>query len=495
MTKWNRSHALVNLAALLIASTQLAFGAPEASVHTNSVRTYMNFAKEIDPAHILTMADLELSVALSTPLVVFNNERQVVSGLAESWTVLPPDRVSFTLRKRLQWSDGSPVSSTEYKAALDRAKGLYESELKALFDSVVRIEAPDERTLVFVTKGPAAESGLLLKLTEPMYGLVALKDGTLDLSKTVGPFFVKNLNDGTLTLDANKHWYAYAKEMPAVVEIKHPKEGADLMASFYKDEWPNLTSGSSLISKDVLEQLKRSGFKTWQRSLDKVFSLYPSKRFLKDGGTNFIKLLAKRIDCAKLMKGLTGYADAEQFFPRGYELYSSRKPVVEAPHSWHGKRPLTLLLVDNPALAGMREELTKVMRETSGEPVKVEVIPTSKIGERMKRGDFDILGAQIAVADPNFEGAMSFFIEKDPPVIPSGEGAEDFAAQLRAARGLPISAERAARMREIIIRAQELGHVLPIFHFSSLAIAKPGIDLSAIPNTDETILFSKVRMR
>lgn len=138
-------------------------------MHTKSVRTYMNFAKEVDPAHILSMADLELSIALSTPLVVFNNERQVVSGLAETWTILPPDRVSFTLRKNLRWSDGSQVKAAEYKAALERAKRLYGNDLKALFEAVTKIEAPDERTLVFVTKGAATESGLLLKLTEPMY--------------------------------------------------------------------------------------------------------------------------------------------------------------------------------------------------------------------------------------------------------------------------------------------------------------------------------------
>ena len=50
-------------------------------------------------------------------------------------------------------------------------------------------------------------------------------------------------------------------------------------------------------------------------------------------------------------------------------------------------------------------------------------------------------------------------------------------------------------MREIIIHAQEAGHVLPLFHFSSLAIAKPGVNISKIPNSDETVLFSKVRMR
>lgn len=464
-------------------------------MHTKGVRTYMNFAGEIDPAHILTMADLELSVALATPLVVFNNERQVVSGLAETWAILPPDRVSFTLRKNLNWSDGSPVKAADYKSALERAKRLYANDLKALFDSITRIEAPDDHTLVFVTKGAAAESGLLLKLTEPMYGLVALKGGGLDLSKSVGPFFVKEKSGDTLTLEANKNWYAYAQEMPSLVEIKRPKDGIDLMGSFENDEWPNLTSGSSLMPKDTFDHLKKNGFKTWQRSLDKVFSLYPSRRFLKDGGANFIKLLAKKVDSASLLMGLTGFTAAEQFFPRGYELYSGQQPKIRATDNWSGKSAIVVLMLDTPVLAGMRESLAKTISTLSRHSAKIEVIPTAKLSERMKRGDFDILGVQIAVADPNFEGAMSFFIEKDPPFIPSGEGSADFAAQLRQARGLPTSAERAARMREIIVRAQEAGHVLPLFHFSSLAIAKPGVDLSEIPNSDETILFSKVRMR
>ncbi|MEK6773592.1 MAG: hypothetical protein AABY64_06610 [Bdellovibrionota bacterium] len=90
---------------------------------------------------------------------------------------------------------------------------------------------------------------------------------------------------------------------------------------------------------------------------------------------------------------------------------------------------------------------------------------------------------------------MSFFIERDPPFISSTLTPNDFSAQMTKARSLPTLKERAAKMREIIIAAQEAGHVLPLFHFSSLAIAKPGIDLSEVPNSDETVLFSKVRMR
>lgn len=61
------------------------------STSMKSVRTYMNFPKEIDPAHILSMADLELSVALGSPLVTFDQERQITSALAEKWEIIPPN--------------------------------------------------------------------------------------------------------------------------------------------------------------------------------------------------------------------------------------------------------------------------------------------------------------------------------------------------------------------------------------------------------------------
>ncbi len=485
----------VNLAVLVVLSlqSQQAAAKMENPVHTSkSVRIYLDFTSETDPAHILTMADLELSIALATPLVVFNNERQVVSGLAERWKTLPPNQISFTLRKDLRWSDGSTVKAIEYKAALERAKREYGSDLKALFDSIVKIEAPDERTVVFTTSEDSTKSGILLKLTEPMYGLVALKDGKLDLSKSSGPFVVKEKSGTQLMLAANKHWYSFVKEMPSFVEIKRPKDDANLITSFPNDEWPNLTTGSSLMTKEAMEHIQSAGYKTWQRSLDKVYAIFPSKRFLHAGGENFIKDLASKVNRAALMKGVSGYSEAEQFFPRGYELYSAKQPEVQSAKPWQKKGPITMLMVESPILATMRKELAKSFGEMG---LKIELIQFAEFDERMKRGDYDILATSLAVADPNFDGAMSFFIEREPAFIQSSKGANDFASQLRAARSLATSEERAGRMRDIVIRAQEAGYVLPLLHYSSIAIAKPGVDLSEIPNSDETVLFSKVRMR
>ena len=459
----------------------------------DTVRTYMNFS-EVDPAHILTMADLEISFALASTLVAFDDQRKLVAGLADKWEILPPTKIRFTLRKALKWSDGSPVKASQYKDALERAKHAYLDDLKALFDSIANIEAPDSSTLIITTKDEVVKSGILLKLTEPMYGLVSVKDGKLDLSRSAGPFSLKEKSANQLTLIANPSWYMFKKDMPAKVEIKRPTSDMDLMANFENDAWANLVSGTSLMRADTSERFKQKGYRTWQRSLDKVFSLYPSKKFLKSGGAAFVTALAQKMDRKELLSGLSGYSLANQFFPRGYELYSSSEPkiVSEGPQT---KGTVKILIPGSTFAAAIKENLSRVVHSATGIIASVEIIPITEINEHMKRGDFDILATAIAVADPNFEGAMSFFIEREPAIIQSGEKPNDFATQLRAARGLPSSAEPAVRMREIIIHTQEAGHVLPLFHFSSLAIAKPGVDFSQVPNTDETIPFSKVRMK
>lgn len=488
------SLAVVVVALGLISYFARAKDTANTGSNMKSVRTYLKFSHKIDPAHIVTMADLQISMALSTPLVTFNAERQVVAGLAEKWAILPPRQIKFTLRDGLKWSDSSPIKADEYQAALERARSLYGGDLKALFDLVEKIEATDDRTLVFTTKSDVAESGILLKLTEPMYGLLALKDGNLDLSKSAGPFVVKDEWADELILSANPTWYAFDKAMPKTIEIRRPKDGQVTIESFEKDDWANLISATSIMAKETREQLDQLGYKIRQRSLDKAYGIFASKRFLEAGGSALLKNIAAKIDRAALMREFSGYADAEQFFPRGYILYSQKTPNVESA-TWRGGRPISVVTFWGTKPDAMTEALSKQISAVSEGTVEMTMPPLTQLNEVLQKGDFDILTMSLAVADPNFEGAMSFFIERHPPMIQSMAGKHDFAAQMRAARGLPTSEARAARMREIMIAAQEAGHFIPLFHFSSLAIAKPELDLSGIPNSDETVLFSKVRIK
>jgi len=459
------------------------------------VKTYMNFTKEIDPANIVTMADLELSVALASPLVTFNKERQIVAALAEKWINIEDNKIKFVLRKDLKWSDGSVVTALQFKDALERARKLYSNDLKALFDSIQKIETLDGNSLIITTKNSILKSGLLLKLTEPMYGLMAITNGKLDLSKTAGPFYVEKSDANNIRLRANKNWYEYSSEMPQVVEIKRLPKDIDVVANFKNDEWANLISGTSLMKIDIKKKMDDGGFKTWQRTLDKVFSFFPSKRFLDRGGSNFVKALASKLNREDVLEGFSGYTIANQFFPRGYELWSPEDPKTKTTEKFDGHSNIHVIIPDNSYAAALKDNLQKTLSSVMGVKIECTLIPVTEISNYLKKGNFDLLAGGLAVADPNFEGAMSFFIERDPPFISSTLTPNDFSVQMTKARSLPTSKERAAKMREIIIAAQEAGHVLPLFHFSSLAIAKPGIDLSEVPNSDETVLFSKVRMR
>ena len=73
--------------------------------------------------------------------------------------------------------------------------------------------AESETILTFTTKEDVTKSGILLKLTEPMYGIVALSDGKLDLSRTSGAFSLKSSNDKEIQLIANSNWYLYSEEV------------------------------------------------------------------------------------------------------------------------------------------------------------------------------------------------------------------------------------------------------------------------------------------
>jgi len=460
-----------------------------------SVNTYMAIPEKIDPAHIISMADLEISVALASTLVSFDQQRQVTASLAQKWSILPPRKIQFQLRDNLTWSDSTPITAMDFKVSLERAKRDYPNDLKALFDVVKAIKAIDTKILEIETKSDVEKSGILLKLTEPMYGLLAISDGKVVSSKTSGPYFIRSVSKTEMTLEANTNWFKYRTDMPQIVNARALPIGVDIAQRFQSDNWVNLISTSSLLKKNIKEELESSGVKFWQRSMDKVFSLYPSARFLENGGSDIIKYIGSQIQTNELVKGLTGLQRADQFFPRGYELWSSSPPQPDKDVKLRTPRKIDVLIPETGYATLIKENIQRAFENIQGIKATVNTVKLSDLNESMKKGDYDILATGLAVADPNFEGAMSFFFERSPAFITSSRAPYNFSAQVKTARELPTSKDRANAMRAIVIKAQESGHVLPLFHFSSMAMSKGGVDLSQIPNSDETVLFWKVRMK
>jgi MarR-like DNA-binding transcriptional regulator SgrR of sgrS sRNA len=454
----------------------------------------MTYPDKIDPARVLTMADLELSLALASTLVSFNDQRETVSALAEKWET-NQTKIKFTLRKGQKWSDGTPIKALEFRDSLLRAKTLYGADLKALFDAIDSIETPDERTIIFSAKNESAVEGIILKLTEPMYSLVAFKkDNSIDLSKSSGPYAVSNQSKEQLTLALNENWHSYSSGMAKIVEIK-PTPKADPVEHFVDDKWANLVIGSSIQRQATREKFSSNGYSVWERSLDKLFALYPTKPFIEKGGDRLMQRMNAKALGDAVMDGMSGYTTAAQFFPRGYTLWDSAKSKGKDVSSIPKMKTVRIIVPENYKTLKMEERLPKIIQTIAEAKVDLEYVPLSDLNDRMKKQDYDILATGIAVADPNFEGAVSFFIERDPPFIPSNSAPNNYSTRVKQARELDKNELRAKAMRQIINDSQAAGYVVPLFHFSSFSVAKQEIDLSGVPSGDETILFSKVRMK
>jgi hypothetical protein len=467
-------------------------GAPM-SIEAHSVRTYLPFGEKLDPANVLTLADLELSTALASGLVEWDESRQVSAALADRWEQSGPQMMRFHLRAGAVWSDGQPIVASQYKRALERAKREYGESLRSLFDVLASIECPDESTLAFKLTVSVAESGLLKKLTEPMYGLVSTtSDGKLDLSRSSGPYVVASATKSEIALRANARWWGAAPSLVGQVLIR-PTAAARPDGRFEMDEWANLFTSTSLLSPERLAALKASGFSIWQRSFDKLFFLVPSERFLKAHGPAAFKAIASRIDVKHTMKGFGGYSEARQVFPRGYSLYEPAFVEAAPPANTALDRPVELMMVGNDSGSALRDGLSGEIERVTGHRPHLTTIKPTEIGTKLSGGQFDVYAGSLAVADPNYEGAVTFFFSAHPPVFPSGVAPNDFAEQIASARRLPTEEEKGRRLKEIVLSAVRAGFVQPLFHFSSLTLAKPGLDLTRVPPTDEVVAFAKIR--
>lgn len=462
----------------------------------NSIHAYMSFPKQIDPAHILTMVDLDLSYALASTLVEWDDKRQVVAGLSNKWEVPNPNIIRFMLRPDLKWSDGESISSKDILLSLNRAKEKYYDDLKSLFDEVKDIRCPSPTTIEFETKASVSESGILKKLTEPMYGLVAIgADKQINLKKSAGPFLWESQSEKSLVLVRNKNWFKDTDIIADRIELRPPTPGQNIMDVFFEDQWVNMFSSSSLVPEKRMQELKEKNAKIWKRDFDKVFFLSPSQNFLKNHGGAALKAVGEKLNIKTLLEGLSGYTETKQFFPRGYVIYDPSFKDETTKQSNKLTKSLKILMPDGITAKFIKDNLSREVGRITGKAPVIQLVKLNELDDARAKNDYDLMALNVAVVDPNFEGAMAFFFAGKYPLIPSGENERDFASEVSKIKSLKKESEKIEKLRRVISQATLSGHVLPLFHFSSLTIGKGNLDFSEVPLTRESVPFSLVRFQ
>jgi peptide/nickel transport system substrate-binding protein len=127
---------------------------------------------------------------------------EILPRLAESWTQTDELTWTFTLRSGVTFYDGTPFTSADAKASLDRVIELA-GPLAPLWASVSSTEAPDDATLVIKTTEPVGTvptSATLLYVTPAS---AATNDAFFENPVGIGPYkFVSWTRDSELVLEA-----------------------------------------------------------------------------------------------------------------------------------------------------------------------------------------------------------------------------------------------------------------------------------------------------
>lgn len=493
------------LTTILILSLGAEGGALSAKKHhpTNEVRTYMAFTLPIDPANVKTLVDLDFSYALGMTLVDWSSNREITSALADSWTFQGDKEVNFKLNPKLKWSDGTIITASDFVSSLNRTKKIHFDDLKSLFEQVESFSAVDSHTVTFKLKSPTSKTGFIKKLTEPMYGLVALStDGQLDLKRSAGPYIVDKVSTEEIILVVNKNWLFYDSGMVRSIVIRRPPKAHEPFDIIMHDPWVNLITGSSFMPSNLESKLRAENLKLWNRHLDRVFFFSPSPRLHSELGRNLLKVLNQKLSRERLTKGFTGYHYTNQFFPPGYILhdpnYQFKNPnnKIKIPEQFY-KKPLIFLgaetRIDETQIKNISQEIEKLL----GIKPIFKIVPLNQFESARIEGNYDLLAAALPVGDPNVEGAISFIFGLNPPIIPNAglNGELNFKAQIDKASKLDEQSQRTLIYKQIFINAVDEGCILPLYQYSNVVITKNGLDLSKVPTTDETISFAKVRIK
>jgi MarR-like DNA-binding transcriptional regulator SgrR of sgrS sRNA len=456
------------------------------------IRTYMSWTEPIDPAKIISIADMDLSFALASTLVEWDQQKQIRGALAASWRIVREKTYRFDLQPNLKWSNGTPLTCEDVKRSFERGLQAHPIDHRSLTNLLDRIECT-ARGVDFVLKSNTPIEALLGKLTEANFGVLKVVGGDLDLSVTSGAFFLDRKSSHELSLKANHHWIHFSSEMAEEVLLRRPALGMKSATALLNDSWPNLSEVLSIVQHDVLAELKSKGFKILEKPLDRVCNFQISERIADQEGFQLLKYLRQKIDRRTLVDGFVGLKLSEQIFPPGYELHDPEftriDTRVELPKRFRLK-PLEVML-SSMIPEAFHKNLSKALTGAMGKEPKMTVIDLGDMVQKKLEGNYDLYFGFTGLADPDPEGLMSYYIDNRPAVIPQKD--KVFLQKLDKARKIANRDQRVSAFRKILSDAVDQGYFLPLFHLSTLAIFTSELDLSEIPMSEETVTFSKVR--
>lgn len=153
-------------------------------------------------------------------LTEFDEELNVVPGLAESWETSDDGlTVTFMLREGVTFSDGSDLDSEDVKYSLDLINAEETAAVaRASLASVAEVAAPDPNTVVVTLTSP--DAALPANLAVPNMAIVSSEDAVEDLATEpngTGPFMLSDRTaNQSITLVRNDNYWGESALLDSV---------------------------------------------------------------------------------------------------------------------------------------------------------------------------------------------------------------------------------------------------------------------------------------
>jgi hypothetical protein len=443
------------------------------------------------------MPDLDVSYALGSTLITHGRDGQFASSLASSWQIdSEKHQIAFVIPESAKWSDKSPLTAAQVVDSFADTKLHFEKSIPSLFESYSKLESLGNK-VIFTLKPGITPQRFLEKLTEPMHGIVKIIGGRASDKVTSGAYFVESVNPSELVLSANLYWFNRSANTVDRVVLRKPKEIISVR-TLLDDQWPDLVNFPNLILEKDVDQLPHD-FSTWRRANDRLLALSHAGKNLPAIRALFNFLRAKA-PLEKVTQLIAGGHLAKQIYSKGLILHSENDPQL---NHLNDEQLKSLWPTGRVSLAYDPSRIPSPVIETfkadicSTLPLKCEFhsIQGQSLADIRRKGLYDVILGSVGVDSINLDGALSYYFELNPSMIPSDQSEKgNFIERLKKARQSG-NTDLVPVYRQILFDAVEGGYVLPLAHYSTTFIGRPRIDFSKVPPVFETVPFSMIKIR